>query len=114
MGIAPSCMRNVQRELFSAIREGDLQHVLAILSDHPKLIDDALSRNTRLSPLHYAASHGQAEVNISHAAVFFMCFRLLSSNKLACGYAGAFDVARERCFIECVEPSSADASYACV
>lgn len=62
MGIAPSCMRNMQRELFSAIREGDLQHVLAILSDHPKLINDALSRNTRLSPLHYAASHGQAEV----------------------------------------------------
>lgn len=62
MGIAYSCTHDVQRELFSTIREGDLQQAMAILNKDPKLINDALSRKTRLSALHYAASHGQAEV----------------------------------------------------
>eukprot|EP00250_Pteridium_aquilinum_P014056 c21753_g1_i1 orf=1017-2435(-) len=57
-----SCTRDVQRELFSAIREGDLQLAMTILKHHPKLIGGAPSGSTRLSPLHYAASHGQSEV----------------------------------------------------
>ncbi|KAI5071106.1 hypothetical protein GOP47_0013357 [Adiantum capillus-veneris] len=62
MGIAYSCRHNAQQELFAVIREGDLQQVMAILNKHPKLLDRALSRRTRLSALHYTASHGQADV----------------------------------------------------
>lgn len=62
MGITVSCGHDVERELFSTIREGDLQHAMAILNNKPKLINGALSHNRRLSPLHYAASHGQSEV----------------------------------------------------
>ena len=63
MGICVSYVYNSENELFSTIQEGDMQHAMNILTEKPKLINATISSgHARLSPLHYAASHGQSEV----------------------------------------------------
>lgn len=61
MGIVTSCRRDTQGELFSAIAEGDLQHVRLLLELKPKLLNEKFLRSAD-SPLHHAAWHGQPDV----------------------------------------------------
>ncbi|KAH7439183.1 hypothetical protein KP509_04G048700 [Ceratopteris richardii] len=63
MGIACSCATDVERGLFSAIEEGDVQQVSTSINKKSKIINRGLPwTRSRVTPLHYAAIHGQAEV----------------------------------------------------
>eukprot|EP00250_Pteridium_aquilinum_P009840 c18972_g1_i1 orf=1132-2403(+) len=61
MGIVASCRKEAERDLFLAIGEGDLQRVKLLLNRKPRLVNGSFFHSA-LSPLHYAASHGQSEV----------------------------------------------------
>ncbi|KAI5066436.1 hypothetical protein GOP47_0019060 [Adiantum capillus-veneris] len=61
MGTAASCRKDAKRDLILAIGEGDLQQVKLLLNHKPELAKGGVFHSA-LSPLHYAASHGQPDV----------------------------------------------------
>ncbi|BBN16069.1 hypothetical protein MPTK1_7g03250 [Marchantia polymorpha subsp. ruderalis] len=56
-----SCGNTAGQQLFSAIREGDVEYVLQMLRDEPKLLNAGFFYE-RLAPLHVAAQQGQLQI----------------------------------------------------
>ncbi|OAE30644.1 hypothetical protein AXG93_3016s1280 [Marchantia polymorpha subsp. ruderalis] len=59
-----SCGNTAGQQLFSAIREGDVEYVLQMLRDEPKLLNAGFFYE-RLAPLHVAAQQGQLQFRFS-------------------------------------------------